>query len=196
MKRLCTYIVTEDTGFAPNPFWEWCTLAACTPNHRKNDFAEGDWIAGFLSKQRDHRLLYAMELSAVLSMACYFNDRRFQKKKPCAGNAWQSLCGDNVYEFKNDVWVPHTILFHNTLKHHDQDTKFHKVFIASRYWYFGQNHKAVPSQFKPLIVRYRHLNHPDLAQQFAQWIELSFEPGIHGEPNDIRAYTAQLTRNG
>ena len=31
--KICTYTMTSDTGFAPNPFYGYCTLAACTPNH-------------------------------------------------------------------------------------------------------------------------------------------------------------------
>jgi len=189
----CTYIVTADSGFAPNPFWDWCTLAACTPNHRQNDFAKGDWIAGFLSKQRENHLLYAMQLSEVVDMSDYFTDKRFQQKKPNAGG-WKELRGDNVYELKNGVWLPHTILFHNTAKNHRQDTEFHKVFIASRYWYLGQSHKAVPNKFKPLIVRYRHKSHAVLATQFTQWIEQTFEPLVYGDPNDICAHSTQLTR--
>ena len=27
------YIAVLDTGLAPNPFWGYCTLAVCTPNH-------------------------------------------------------------------------------------------------------------------------------------------------------------------
>ena len=31
--RLCSYVVRHDKGLAPNPFWGYCTLAVCTPNH-------------------------------------------------------------------------------------------------------------------------------------------------------------------
>jgi Nucleotide modification associated domain 2 len=31
--KVYSYVVRCDTGFAPNPFWGYCTLAACTPNH-------------------------------------------------------------------------------------------------------------------------------------------------------------------
>ena len=27
MTTLCTYVLTSDTGLAPNPYWGWCTLA-------------------------------------------------------------------------------------------------------------------------------------------------------------------------
>ncbi|MFC1451894.1 hypothetical protein ACFLSJ_00955 [Verrucomicrobiota bacterium] len=31
--KICSYVMTTDTGFAPDPFHGRCTLAACTPNH-------------------------------------------------------------------------------------------------------------------------------------------------------------------
>ena len=31
----------HDTGFAPNPFWGYCTLAVCTPNHMGVQTSEG-----------------------------------------------------------------------------------------------------------------------------------------------------------
>jgi hypothetical protein len=44
--KLCSYIIKNDTGFAPNPFWGYCTLAACTPNHMGLHLYPGDWIIG------------------------------------------------------------------------------------------------------------------------------------------------------
>jgi hypothetical protein len=36
--KLRSYIVRVDTGLAPNPFWGFCTLALCTPNHQGSIF--------------------------------------------------------------------------------------------------------------------------------------------------------------
>ena len=44
--RLCSYVVKYDTGFAPNPFWRYCTLMGCTPNHQDIKAVKGDWIIG------------------------------------------------------------------------------------------------------------------------------------------------------
>ena len=45
MTRLFTYVITEDGGFAPNPFHGVLTLNCCKPEIRKQ--AEvGDWVAG------------------------------------------------------------------------------------------------------------------------------------------------------
>lgn len=58
--KLYTYIVTHDTGFAPNPFGEYCTLANCTPNHMGIRADADDWICGFSGKADGHRLVYAL----------------------------------------------------------------------------------------------------------------------------------------
>ena len=150
--QVCTYIVTEDSGFAPNPFGKWCTLAACTPNHMNARLDKGDWIVGFLSKSRQNRFLFAMEILCVMQMGDYFTDPRFESKKPKKSPDWRERCGDNIYEQLGDgTWVQHTNDFHNTKAQMDQDTKYAKVFVASRFWYFGQESQVVPAQFAPVI---------------------------------------------
>lgn len=193
MKQLCTYVITEDSGFAPNPFWGWCTLAACTPNHRNPQLNEGDWIAGFLSTSRKNGFLYAMEIAQILDMSDYFTDVRFQKKKPHFNGAWKELCGDNIYELQNKKWARHATIFHLKPENCAQDTKYHKVFVASRFWYFGQNYKTVPPKYRPLIRRYAYKSHdPDLVAGFMNWVR-SFPPRVQGDPNDIQRHV-QLTR--
>ena len=94
--RLCSYIMTTDCGFAPNPFWNYCTLAACTPNHRgfKIGFNNYDnWIAGFEEKYRGGKLIYAMNAEACISFDEYFSDPRFQIKKPHKSGSWKERCG-------------------------------------------------------------------------------------------------------
>ena len=44
------YKMTHDSGFAPNPFGKYLTLAACTPNHSKSRIDVGDYIIGVESK--------------------------------------------------------------------------------------------------------------------------------------------------
>ncbi len=64
--RLVSYILTSDTGFAPNPFFRYCTLACCKPQIRRS--AEpGDWIVGISRKADGNRIVYAMR--------GYFGDR-------------------------------------------------------------------------------------------------------------------------
>ena len=64
--RLFTYIIVHDTGFAPNPFWRYCTLACCKPVIRRTA-AKGDWIVGISPKNSGNRLIYAMKVTEELS---------------------------------------------------------------------------------------------------------------------------------
>ncbi|MCC7484242.1 MAG: hypothetical protein IT529_04575 [Burkholderiales bacterium] len=70
--KLYTYVMRHDAGLAPNPFWGWCTLAVCTPNHQGSRVEPGDWIAGFQDKSRGYRLVYAMEVAERIHMMRHF----------------------------------------------------------------------------------------------------------------------------
>jgi hypothetical protein len=187
MPRLCTYILTNDTGLAPNPFWDWCTLAVCTPNRQGARLDEGDWIAGFLTKARGHRLLYAMEIAKPIHMQAYFDDPRFTMKKPDLRGNWKQRCGDNFYSQNTDgSWKQHRNRFHLGPEYLVKDTRRPYVFVSSKYWYFGRNAVPVPAKFTPLIgQRGIRLRHPmDLPEAFFAWVESEFTPGITGLPND------------
>lgn len=186
MRRLYTYIVKHDAGLAPNPFWGWCTLAVCTPNYMGAKLAPGDWVAGFLGKDRGNRLLYAMEVSEILDMNDYFYDPRFQCKKPIRTKDWRVRAGDNFYSRNADgTWQQHWNPFHKSEKHFAKDTRYHRVYAGERFWYFGSDARQVEARFQPLIVkRGIKKNHPqELVRQFMAWIERRYEPGVHGEPN-------------
>jgi hypothetical protein len=185
--RLCTYIVTEDTGLAPNPFWGWCTLAVCTPNHQNDDLHEGDWIAGFLGAKRKHSFLYAMEIIEVLRMDKYYIDPRFEKKKPNLRGDWKERCGDNFYEQEPDgTWTQHRNRFHLGPNYLERDTRFPKVFVAKRFWYLGRSCKQAPAKYAKLFggrgIRCEH--DAALVADFRKWVDSSFDIGIHENPND------------
>ena len=69
--KLYTYIMTVDSGLAPNPFWGYCTLAVCTPNHQGCRAKAGDYIAGFTTKREGYRLIYMMQVCEKLRMDKY-----------------------------------------------------------------------------------------------------------------------------
>lgn len=190
--KLCTYIVKYDRGLAPNPFWGWCTLAVCTPNHQPARLRKGDWIAGFLGKKRQNHFLYAMELCEdPISMDDYFRHPEFQVKKPNLGGDWMERCGDNFYSLKSDgqTWQQHRNRYHVGADHLKKDTKHPIVFIARNAWYFGASAKPPPPGFCPLIPsgtfpRGIRTNHePELVKRFCDWVR-TFPVGVHGLPND------------
>ena len=47
-RSLFSYVVRYDSGFAPNPFHGFCTLATCKPGIRAHANV-GDWVVGTAS---------------------------------------------------------------------------------------------------------------------------------------------------
>jgi hypothetical protein len=185
--ELFTYVVRVDSGLAPNPFWGVCTLAVCTPNRQGSRVRCGDWVAGFLSKRRGHRFLYAMEVDEILGLDAYYRDPRFGAKKPVVSGSWRQRCGDNFYSRGTDGgWIRQRTLHHRDEASMLKDTRFATVYIGRRFWYLGQSAASLPREFAPLAGgRGTRVNHPPgLADAFRAWVAREFEPGLHGLPHD------------
>src|SRR6056297_3345333 len=94
--KYCFYRMSVDSGFAPNPYYGYCTLAACTPNHMRANLEPGDVIVGVESDGLIRRrrqllgpdtsearcLIYYLPIVEVLDLDSYFRDPRFARKKP------------------------------------------------------------------------------------------------------------------
>jgi Nucleotide modification associated domain 2 len=75
--RLFFYIVANDYGLAPNPFWGALTLTVCKPVIRRTA-KKDDWVIGTGSKnvidkngnRKNHssKLVFAMRVDDVMSM--------------------------------------------------------------------------------------------------------------------------------
>lgn len=152
---LYTYVVRYDSGFAPNPFHGFCTLATCKPPIR--DKAQiGDWVVGCGSADKvvkqGGRLVYAMKISEVLSFNDYFSDPRFQVKKPILNGSRKQARGDNIYFNQNGEWSQLSS-FHSkpdgtpNLDHINRDTKVDRVLVSDNFLYFGANGPLIPKQF-------------------------------------------------
>ena len=103
MSRLFSYKMTDDTGFAPNPFWGELTLATCKPHIRLRKKV-GDWIAGFTSSVLcgdpvgDEKLVFLMNVDTKLSIAEYFFNPRYKNKIPDPHHKLHvRRVGDNIY---------------------------------------------------------------------------------------------------
>lgn len=94
--KIYSYIVTTDTGFAPNPFHGHLTLACCKPQIRRTAQI-GDWVVG-LSKRSEH-VVYAMCVAEKLSFHQYWSDPRFESKRPDKASRMPTVRrGDSIYE--------------------------------------------------------------------------------------------------
>lgn len=150
------YVVTYDTGFAPNPFHDCCTLATCKPLIRKGA-AVDDWVIGVGSKRNNQegKLVYAMQVKKIMCFDDYWVHPCFQVKKPKksqqAGD-WRSACGGNIYRTDPTTgeWLQSPSYHSNyddspNAEHLKRDTKSPQVLISHKFVYFGQNAIAIPN---------------------------------------------------
>lgn len=159
--NIFSYIVARDYGFAPNPFHGICTLATCKPKLREK--AEvGDLIIGTGSakNKKSGELVFAMKVGETLSFDDYWNDPRFNNKKP-KFTSLKRAYGDNIYHTgPARDWIQEDShhSFENGVQNVDnlnRDTSANKVLLAEDFIYWGGNGPIVP-------IRFRHWNGNDL----------------------------------
>src|SRR5689334_8979368 len=91
-RKLFSYVVDHDNGYAPNPSCGYCTLSQCKFSHsgRRKNIVEsaqpGDWIVGTggsdLTKSSGNgTIVYAMEVEENLSLPDYTRDPRFAARE-------------------------------------------------------------------------------------------------------------------
>ena len=186
--RLCSYTITNDTGLAPNPFWGYCTLAVCTPNHMGIRAKSRDWFIGTTTVAKGSKLIYAMQVSEVLSFDLYYNDQRFEKKRPIISGTWQQRCGDNMYnKDRTGKWLQHPTQYHNNENAVKKDLKHPFVFIAEHFYYFGDKAVKIPTKYEELIRKRQGCKcsyPPNTVDRFLNWLQSTFTSGIHGNPAD------------
>jgi hypothetical protein len=169
---LFAYKLTHDSGFAPNPFWGYLTLATCKPGIRRSKKV-GAWIAGFASGQLcgdaigEEKLVYLMQVTEKFSIADYFRSSRFVRKiPPTSGGQHVLSVGDNIYEplrlhstapsaFRqlpnNSHWDGIGVCTPKPSKAHDISGQF--VLVSNRFAYFGSEALMIPPELRPNVPR-------------------------------------------
>lgn len=204
-----SYLIEHDFGLAPNPFGGYCTLAVCKPqirNHKR--LQKGDWIIGTGSKALEdrfkriyrRRLIYAMEVAEIIPMEEYWDDIRFQCKKPIINGSLPLVYGDNFYHKDElDNWFQEDSAHSNydgspNLEHLKTDISGKHILISNKFYYFGQ---ACPSLPKELYgICHKGIGHKILTEEngveFVSWLTSNYKNGIYGDPIDWQIYD-QLT---
>ena len=200
MARIHSYVVRYDSGFAPNPFYGYCTLATCKPNIRKGADI-GDWVVGSGSNDRSVRrgrhLVYAMRVTETMTFDQYGADPRFESKKPYRNGSRKQSCGDNIYfrTAPSFAWQQRDS-FHSRPNgssnpdHVARDTGVNRVLISNNFVYFGGEGPEFPAELKDQQGRslcksgigLTTFNDPQLIVSLEQWVH-SFEVnGYRGAP--------------
>lgn len=202
MPRLYTYVVLHDSGFAPNPYHGYCTLACCKPLIRK--YARpGDWImgGGAATKGRGLRVVYLMQVSEALTFEEYWDDPRFKAKKPCIDARCEDFVGDNIY--------PDAIGTQQLPSMHSEagcspceddmcrDLSVDRVLVGERFVYWGDDGPLKPHfPTEPLYFDRGHKFRykPQLVTEFLEWVECLTEWGVQGSPGDADMAEAHRQR--
>jgi hypothetical protein len=190
-----SYKMDHDYGLAPNPFGEYCTLAVCKPSIRANkNLSLRDWVLGTGSKALgfENHLIYAMQIGETLTFDEYWEDERFQYKKPVLNGSLVQLYGDNIYHTDKTTgnWVQENSAHSekNGLineKHLSSDTNGQNVLISKTFFYLGDQAKQIPDQFLEICNQGRNMKyniHEKFGKNFIEWIKSNFNLGINGDP--------------
>jgi len=194
--RLHSYVIARDYGFAPNPFHGVCTLATCKKLIRKHANV-GDWViaTGSAENHRTGQLVCAMKVSETMTFNAYWNESRFQVKKPVMNGSRMRGYGDNIYHQGPDGEWAQADSHHSldggvaNLKNLNDDTETDQVLIADEFWYFGSSAPAIPPQFRGdgqadiCVGRGHKVNFVDgLADDFLAWVH-TLPSGCQGRPD-------------
>ena len=200
-RNLFSYVVRYDSGFAPNPFHEYCTLATCKPKIREGA-GVGDWVVGTGSANaavgRGGHLVYAMKVTAELSTRCFWSDPRFEAKKPDLYHSWVSAAGDNIYEPLGPLEWRQLNSYHSqadgspNLHHVRRDTSVERVLVSEDYVYFGGQGPKLPERFLSgenmgLVHEgpgYRRVREDEVIDSFEGWVRSLGVCGYQGRPWD------------
>lgn len=173
--KLHTYVMTDDSGYAPNPYWGYLTLACCMPDIRRKA-KKDDWIIGFRGKtlyKQDigsiegvnpsviYKIVYMMKITECpMTYAQYYENQIFKRKIPQYDHEdFRHRKGDNCYAMIGEEFVQircdHTYDDKAKTKdkmEHDLGGKF--VLVSNDFFYFGRNAIATPSWLKTRIKNF------------------------------------------
>jgi Nucleotide modification associated domain 2 len=195
--RLYSYVVRFDVGFAPNPFQGVCSLATCKQDIRERA-AVGDWIFGWSSASggKESTLVYAMRVDEIVSYDEYWNDPRFDEKRPTMRGSRKQAFGDNIYHRSGrGEWIQqdsrHSLADGSPNPDHiARDTKSERVLLGREFVYFGGDGLAAPEALRSSFGRdtvhagrgYSVNFAPDQMEAAISWAR-SLEPGLRGRPS-------------
>ena len=191
-----SYKIEHDFGLAPNPFGGYCTIAVCKPTIRNNkNLKIGDWIIGTGSAKLNnlHHLIFAMQLEEKITLDDYWNDIRFQYKKPVINGSLMQMYGDNFYHYdiKKKKWIQedsaHSLTNGKANSGHVKiDTSGKYVLISQNFYYFGDNSILLPKKYWDICSEGRNMKGPSIppkkAANFIIWLQGNYKVGIHGDP--------------
>ena len=150
-------------------------------------------------------LVFAMEVAEVLTYQQYWQDVRFQRKKPYLRGSLKQAFGDNIYhrDSETGTWLQED-------SHHshrdgssnqaniDHDTRVSRILVASEFNYWGAYGPKIPGRFRKFLgfdvccsTQGHKCNFPvQLMNSFVEWLKSINDAGFIGEPMEFKHYRA------
>jgi hypothetical protein len=199
--RLYSYVVARDFGFAPNPFFGYCTLATCKPQIRR--LAEpGNWVigTGTAARNRAGYLVFSMIVKETPTFEEYWADERFEAKKPNLRGSKKQAFGDNIYSRPTEGRPWEQLDSHHSFpdgrpnpSNIQNDTQTNRVLVAQEFVYWGGSGPQIPEKFRNwggcdiCAKRAHRSNFPEeMLDKFLEWVRSLGGNGFMAEPLDWR----------
>jgi hypothetical protein len=142
--KVWTYIMGADTGDAPNFEAPVATLALCRPRVRRRA-RRGDFVLAFsgrkLDPSRPKSVCWAGMISEVVPLRDYWNDPRFQGKKP-----GRARSPDNIYRAGATGGLEQ-VGERRSAAETARDIMGANALILTSAWHFGQAAVTLPHAF-------------------------------------------------
>lgn len=163
-----SYVITTDSGAAPNFDPPAATLAICKPRIRRNA-QEGELVIAFNGRtlsSEPHSVRWAGIVSKVLWLADYWNDPRFARKKPS-----HSSTPDNIYRHEGGYWIQESNNIHN-FNDLSRDCGGQNALVFDQYWYLGASDEPLEQEFGLRVASSCRRTEPKSIISHGQWMEL------------------------
>jgi len=190
-QRVYSYVVAYDTGFAPNPFHAFLTLACCKPLIRRTAKV-GDIIVGL--SRRSERVVFAAQVGEITGFEEYWADPRYESRRPIMDSQRiVDRTGDNIYELTSSGYRQlHS--FHSNSDGSENavskrtDLGGQRVLVCERFAYWGGSGPGLPEELEGLSVGRGHRCHFPTSQIEAvnRWFD-TVKGGVHGAPTQWKA---------
>lgn len=192
---LRSYVMTTDSGFAPNVTGGICTLATCKPRVRSHATV-GDWIMGTPSRSDgEEQIIHLTRVDETLTYDEYYHDERFQMKQP-----ENDPNGDNIYYLSDGVLTQdERTNHHNNPEDRQRDLNTDRVLVGETFWYFGGASVTVPEHLRHDVIhkykqegrRFYSNAKTEPLRKLVEWCSLRFDPGNIGR--DVEGSSGENT---